>query len=195
MDEQYDYSEYEGVEQQSPATSGGSLLDQVRQRLGDVRIHDSGLAGDLTRRLGARAFTVGRDIYVRPDLLRPMTVQSEALLAHELFHVSEQTGVDMPLLRPSPSVTAMSSGRGGQSVKSTRGAASIQRAPASDRPAPASTSSSEVAAEAIEAQMVRENSGERGSAKSPDPEDVADRVYALIALDLQLDRERAAYGW
>jgi Domain of unknown function (DUF4157) len=193
MDEQYDYRELDGLEEQPPDSLGGSLLDQVRHRLGDVRIHDGGLAGDLTRRLGARAFTVGRDIYVRPELLRPMTPQSEALLAHELFHVSEQTGVDMPLLRPSPSVSG--SAVGARSAGTTSRGTAIQRAPTSDRPAPASISSSEVAAEAIEAQMVRDNAGERASAKPPDPEDVADRVYALMALDLQLDRERAAYGW
>jgi hypothetical protein len=195
MDEQFDYGEYE--EQPVTTPGRGSLLDGVRQRMGDVRIHDSGLAGDLTRRLGARAFTIGRDVYVRPDLLRPRTPQSEALLAHELFHVSEQTGVEMPLLRPSAMV--MPSAATVNSSSATPAATThVQRSTAS-RAAPASTSSSELAAEAIESQVIREQSGEsaagRASAKPPDPEDVADRVYALIAQDLILERERAAYGW
>jgi hypothetical protein len=195
MDDRFDYDEYE--DRPATAPGRGSLLDRVRQRMADVRIHDSGLAGDLTRRLGARAFTIGRDVYVRPDLLHPMTPQSEALLAHELFHVSEQTGVEMPLLRPSAMVTASASSASRSSdISSAR--AHVQRA-AANRPAPASTSSSELAAEAIETEMVREQAGDSGSGrastKPPDPEDIADRVYELIAQDLILERERAAYGW
>jgi uncharacterized protein DUF4157 len=194
MDDRFDYDEYED----RPATTPGrgSLLDRVRQRMGDVRIHDSGLADDLTRRLGARAFTMGRDVYVRPDLLHAMTPQSEALLAHELFHVSEQTGVEMPLLKPSMVTPSASTPSRSPAISSS--SVHVQRAPAS-RPAPASTSSSELAAEAIEAEVIREQAGESGveraSAKPPDPEDIADRVYALIAQDLILERERAAYGW
>jgi hypothetical protein len=196
MDDEFGYGE--PGEQATGASGGGSLLQQLMQRLGDVRIHDSSLAGDLTRRLGARAFTIGRDVYVRPELLRPMTPRSEALLAHELFHVGEQTGVGMPLLRPLSSSLPSAEGSA-RSSHTSRGSAQVQRAPAAGRPAPASLSSSEVSAEAIEAQMVREQAaesvGERATAKPPDPEDVADRVYALMARDLLLDRERAAYGW
>lgn len=93
-----------------------SWVERVTRRsLGDVRIHDSAQAGALTRRLGARAFAAGRDIYVRPELLRPLTRENAALLAHELYHVAEQSGevaapelqadTSMPLLRPSPSYT------------------------------------------------------------------------------------------
>src|SRR5689334_5459461 len=101
MDEQYENDQQTDSFGQFEPAGGqrGSLLSSLRGRLGDVRIHSNSLAEELTRRLGARAFTMGRDVYVRPELLRAGDAQSQALLAHELFHVGEQTGanVDMPL--------------------------------------------------------------------------------------------------
>ena len=83
---QNEYDEFEGSDPRE------WLERETWRYLGDVRIHDSHQAGELARRLGARAFTVGRDIYVRPELVRPMTRRSASLLAHELYHVAEQTG-------------------------------------------------------------------------------------------------------
>src|SRR5438309_1233498 len=90
--------EHSNFNQNDDAISPGideitAWLERVTRRsLGDVRIHDSEQAGELVRRLGARAFTAGRDIYVRPELLRPLTRENAALLAHELYHVAEQSG-------------------------------------------------------------------------------------------------------
>ncbi len=67
------------------------LERQLGRRLGDMRIHDSRQAGELAERLGARAFAVGRDVYVRPELLRQGRARGRALLAHEAMHVAEQT--------------------------------------------------------------------------------------------------------
>lgn len=182
----------------APPVTGSEWVQRLVNRLGNVRIHDTAQAGELASRLGARAFTIGRDVYVRPDLMRPANSRSMSLLAHELFHVGEQTGVshaalEMPLLQPSQP-TGMS-GRG----TSARGVA-VQRAPAGDTTVPASLSGSEIAAEAIESAVVRQNVAEtsgqqRAGQEPPDPNDIADKVYNLIARDLMLDRERAAYGW
>jgi Domain of unknown function (DUF4157) len=57
--------------------------------LSDVRIHYSG-TGAVCRRLGALAFTVGRDIYIRPDCYAPQTPAGLWLLAHEIAHVVQQ---------------------------------------------------------------------------------------------------------
>ena len=192
------------VEAGQPGVPGGAqpwLQRLVRRSLGDVRIHDSSQAGELARRLGARAFTVGRDVYVRPDAADPRTPQGEALLAHEMYHVAEQSGLatgEMPLLRPSAPNMAASNGRGSASgVTPTAQTArpAVQRAIPS---APAGLSSSEASAEAVEsaaleAQMGRQQ--EKPLAPPPDPEQVAERVYRLIARDLLLDRERGAHGW
>ena len=97
----------ERLEQSDSIASVVSWVERVTRRsLGDVRIHDSEQAGRLARRLGARAFTAGRDVYVRPELVAPLTPEGAALLAHELYHVAEQSGeglteeMVMPLLRP-----------------------------------------------------------------------------------------------
>lgn len=79
----------------------GRTLDPFVQRrmerafgasLGPVRVHDDATASRLTRRLGARAFTVGRDVAFGPGQYRPGTPVGDALLAHELAHVLQQKG-------------------------------------------------------------------------------------------------------
>jgi hypothetical protein len=186
----------------APPPDRSSLVRRLAGRLGEVRIHDTAQAGELARRLGARAFTVGRDVYVRPDLMRPASARSAALLAHELYHVGEQTGaqpgLDMPLLR-SGGAPASPVSRAGRASMPAAGGVAVQRVPGADTPAPASLSGSELAAEAIESAVVRHEVGETGGgrreAEPPNPEDVADRVYSLMVQELVLDKERAAYGW
>jgi Domain of unknown function (DUF4157) len=58
----------------------------------NVRVHTDGLAAGATARLGARAFTVGRDLVFGADEYRPGTAVGEALIAHELAHVLQQRG-------------------------------------------------------------------------------------------------------
>src|SRR5687768_13174499 len=137
MDEVDHPGEIEGGQ---PDARGGALpwLERLARRsLGDVRIHDSRQAGELARRLGARAFTVGRDVYMHPELASPRTPESEALLAHEMYHVAEQSGLstgEMPLLRPSAPNVAHTNGKVGErgSPARARGARpAVQRAIAS----------------------------------------------------------------
>src|SRR5690348_7655074 len=87
-------------ERNTPSLAGAGDVHAVQawverllgRSLSDVRVHDSSQAGDLARRLGARAFTVGRHVYARPELLRAPAPQAAALLAHELTHTVEQAG-------------------------------------------------------------------------------------------------------
>jgi hypothetical protein len=179
----------------------GWLERLTRRYLGDVRIHDSHQAGELARRLGARAFTVGRDIYVRPELMRPMNRRSASLLAHELYHVAEQTGgaagaaPDMPLFAPPTSQPRSSSPSGsaepgfsfdltaGQSDGRGSGSLAVQRALA--------PSGSEQRAESAEAAALNAKPRRRkAQPKPPDPEELAERVYQMMLTDVRIDYER-----
>ena len=76
---------------------GEPLLPAIRQRLerglgvdlGALRVHTGERAHAAARRLGARAFTVGRRIY----LGERATVHDDALMAHEAAHALQQQSV------------------------------------------------------------------------------------------------------
>jgi Domain of unknown function (DUF4157)/A nuclease of the HNH/ENDO VII superfamily with conserved WHH len=82
-----------------PRTSPGAPLDPAtRERMesrfgagfGDVRIHTDRAAGEAAERMGADAFTSGRDVYFATGSYAPATAQGEHLLAHELTHTLQQ---------------------------------------------------------------------------------------------------------
>ena len=56
-----------------------------------VRLHEDEAAGELAVALGARAFTVGNDVF-----LGPRADASADLLAHELTHVAQQRSLNEP---------------------------------------------------------------------------------------------------
>jgi Domain of unknown function (DUF4157) len=58
-----------------------------------VRIHTGAAAERLSRHLSAHAFTHGRDIFFNAGEYRPDTTDGRRLLAHELTHVVQQSGV------------------------------------------------------------------------------------------------------
>lgn len=58
----------------------------------DVRIHRDTDAARLSEDLNAKAFTVGRDIYFGAGRFAPTAAEGKQLLAHELAHVTQQTG-------------------------------------------------------------------------------------------------------
>ena len=78
---------------------GGAPLGQGRapfeQGIGRsferVRVHHDGEAADLAKRIGARAFTVGNDVFFGENEFRPGTPGGDRLLAHELAHVAQQS--------------------------------------------------------------------------------------------------------
>ncbi len=176
----------------------GRLLRRVSGRtLDDVRIHDSEQAGRLARRLGARAFTAGRDVYIRPDLVSPMSPEGSAVLAHELWHVAEHEGAsanEMPLAHgPAPSSNSRSGGSGGEYP--------VQRAISISTASTTSpgVSASETRAEAVEAtarQEVRsqERRPEEAQREALDPNEIAERVYNIMMRNLIVDAERGVRG-
>ena len=75
-------------------TVPGGLRAEVEQVTGqdlsDVRVHTGGPAQTMAADLGARAFTVGRDIVVAAGEPATGTLHGDALLAHELAHAAQQ---------------------------------------------------------------------------------------------------------
>jgi hypothetical protein len=80
---------------------GGQMLPEAARRHMEgrfgldftaVRVHTGGDAASMNARLGALAFTSGRDIYFAPGQYRPGSRDGDRLLAHELTHVVQQSG-------------------------------------------------------------------------------------------------------
>ncbi|HEY2812698.1 MAG TPA: DUF4157 domain-containing protein [Acidimicrobiales bacterium] len=79
---------------------GRPMPESVRQQMEDalgadltaVRIHTGPAASVLNRRLEAKAFTVGTDIFFRGSAPDTSTASGQHLLAHELAHTVQQTG-------------------------------------------------------------------------------------------------------
>jgi hypothetical protein len=57
---------------------------------GSVQVHTDATASRLSAQLGARAFTVGKDIAFGEGYYRPGTLPGDALIAHELAHTLQQ---------------------------------------------------------------------------------------------------------
>jgi hypothetical protein len=67
------------------------LEELTGANLSKVRVHTGGNAADCAKELGAKAFTMGNDIY----LAKPASASDLGLLAHELTHVVQQGGGKM----------------------------------------------------------------------------------------------------
>lgn len=74
-----------------PATQE-RLAPHVGDPLTDVRVHTDTTADALARSVSARAFTTGSDVYFAAGEYRPGSRDGDALIAHELTHVSQQRG-------------------------------------------------------------------------------------------------------
>lgn len=93
----------DSVSQQIAASKGGgsTMNDTTRgfmeNRFGNdfsqVRIHTDSNATQLSKSLNAQAFTVGNDIYFNEGKYNPSTQSGKHLLAHELTHTIQQSGV------------------------------------------------------------------------------------------------------
>ena len=81
------------------ANGGQALQDSTRQQfegffgtdLGDVRVHADAKAAELSRTLGADAFTVGSNVFFGAGKFSPGNDSGNNLLAHELTHVVQQS--------------------------------------------------------------------------------------------------------
>lgn len=73
---------------------------------GGVRVHSDSAAAHAARELGARAFTSGQDVYFGSGEYRPDTPQGRSLLAHELTHTLQQSGMQTDTQRAAQVVAA-----------------------------------------------------------------------------------------
>jgi uncharacterized protein DUF4157 len=84
---------------QAQLGSGQALDAGVRSRMESafgydfsrVRVHTDAKAAELSSDLRARAFTIGSDVAFRAGEYRPGTLIGDALIAHELAHVVQQS--------------------------------------------------------------------------------------------------------
>jgi hypothetical protein len=83
-----------GAGQPLPSSSRAYFEPRFGRDLSDVRVHTDGQASEATNSITAQAFTHGKDIVFGTGLYSPQTHQGQTLLAHELAHVVQQSGVD-----------------------------------------------------------------------------------------------------
>jgi hypothetical protein len=104
-----------------------------------VRVHADALGARSAQAVGARAYTVGRDVAFAPDEYDPGSARGNALIAHELAHVVQQRGApdgppDAELRIERPGGAAESEARsiaagGGRAPASTAGPALMRADP------------------------------------------------------------------
>jgi len=87
-----------------PGSVEESFTAKFRQDLSHVTVHHDAAASRAVRRIGASAFARGSEIFFAEGAFQPGTASGQALLAHELAHVIQQTGT-----RSHPSVGQPSS--------------------------------------------------------------------------------------
>jgi len=63
---------------------------RLGQDLSEVRVHRDAEAGSLAHGLGARAFTLGQDIFFAPGRFQPETDDGRRLIGHELAHAVQE---------------------------------------------------------------------------------------------------------
>ena len=77
---------------QLPEATRESLGDAMGADLSGVRVHKGDEAHRLNQSVGARAFTVGSDIFFSNGSYDPSSGAGQELLAHEVTHVVQQAG-------------------------------------------------------------------------------------------------------
>lgn len=75
-----------------PADVRGYMEPRFGRDFSNVRVHTGGEAAGLSHAVGARAFTVGNDVFFGAGQYRPDTQAGRQLMAHELTHTVQQHG-------------------------------------------------------------------------------------------------------
>jgi Domain of unknown function (DUF4157) len=79
-----------GVGQALPEPVRANMEQTLGADFSGVRVNADARADRLSRTLGARAFTVGHDVFFRSGQYQPESRAGRELLAHELTHVAQQ---------------------------------------------------------------------------------------------------------
>ncbi len=86
------------------ARGGGQPIDSTAQTnlepnlgydLSSVKIHNTEEDNALSQTVGAKAFTIGQDIFFKEGAYNPHSNDGQQLLAHELTHVVQQNNGDV----------------------------------------------------------------------------------------------------
>jgi len=75
-----------------PPATRSFMEPRLGRDLGHVRVHDGAPAAEASRAVGAKAFTVGNDVFFGAGRYRPETGEGRRLIAHELVHTVQQGG-------------------------------------------------------------------------------------------------------
>ena len=67
------------------------MMPRFRTDFSKVKIHNDADAAVMSKQIGAKAFTVGNDIFFNDGEFQPHSINGKKLLAHELTHVMQQT--------------------------------------------------------------------------------------------------------
>jgi hypothetical protein len=106
----------EAMSSSSGQALGGPSRAKMESRFGedfsDVTLHSDEAAAEAARAVKAKAFTVGRDIYLDRTHYHPGTKEGQHLLAHELTHVVQQRGGAKPAIMRIPLSEQLPSGIG-----------------------------------------------------------------------------------
>ncbi|MGK7896677.1 MAG: DUF4157 domain-containing protein [Xenococcus sp. (in: cyanobacteria)] len=89
-----------GGGQPLPESTRNFFEPRVGTNFSGVRVHTDAEANSLSRKINARAFTVGRDIFVGSEQYNPYSSAGRHLLAHELTHVVQQEKKPNPETSP-----------------------------------------------------------------------------------------------
>ena len=119
-----------GAGQQMDAGAQADMEAQFGHDFSGVRIHSDSRAAASARAVGARAYTVGKDVVFDSGEYAPQTKAGKRLLAHELTHIVQQGMAPRTSSGDAPVVRGPSQGAGG---------GVLQRQPA-DPTKPATTS-------------------------------------------------------
>lgn len=99
-----------------PATRA-DMEERFGEDFGGVRIHTGTQAAWSARAVGARAYTVGRDIVFDAGEYAPETPGGRRLLAHELAHVIQQRGLGRSKSREAMPLQRQTTGGTGQQAQ------------------------------------------------------------------------------
>lgn len=172
--------------------TGRRLMEQfLGYDFDKVRVHRGPGAEEVSRQLGARAFTFRGHIFAPKENLDTSTTVGLGLLAHELTHAVQQT---QPSRRPQGEALSRDAGEMPVTAEGSRSDVEMVLLAPAQSVAPANGEGREAQAEASERLVGEALSNEQKPPPVIDPEAVADRVYYLMQHDLALERERAT-GW
>jgi hypothetical protein len=97
----------QGLGRRLPPGIQSTMAARFGHDLAAVRVHTDAAAADLSRRLSARAFTAGPDIFFNAGQYSPHTPTGARLLAHELTHTIQQASAARPQIMRSIDLTTI----------------------------------------------------------------------------------------